>query len=96
MNIQLKKKISPFVSEFSDYEDDIVFETVLNAENSTANFSFTLVDDMLFEILESVNAQLSFSGDAIERVTLGNVNASIFIVDDDGKFIEGSDGYYNT
>ena len=51
---------------------------------------------MLFEILESVNAQLSFSGDAIERVTLGNVNASIFIVDNDGKFIEGSDGYYNT
>ena len=78
-----------FYSVSSDYLNDLSDNGViiLNADNSVFNVSFSIMDDVTFELLEELTASLSFSGNLITLVTLDPNSAEIIILDNDGKSI---------
>ena len=79
----------PFLSVSSDYVNDLGSgDIILTADNSSVTISFTLVDDSFYELTERLSASLSFSGAAIDRVTLDPSLAEVIINDDDGKYIK--------
>ena len=57
----------------------------MNASNPTMNVSFSLVDDSVFERIEILFADLSFSVDVHPHVILDPASAEVIILDDDGK-----------
>ena len=60
---------------------------VLDADNTVLEISFSIVDDSIFELIETLSASLSFSSSSVTGVTLDPTSAEIIILDNDGKSI---------